>query len=281
MAADAGRRIGRDARAADLRRLGHELVRLDEDARRSCLRRAQEARRRSRRRPASSTRCAGSASASPRPTRRAEPAQVRSPDEAQGRRCSAPSHTCCSSSSSRSRSRSSSTSRAGSTPRSRPESSGQAQLIATTAVDELNRRPALQSLVENSGAGARRTGADHRRRRAGSSSIRPAPGLRGADYSSRPEISRGLDGVNAQGRRQSSQLDEELQFTVVPIVRRGQDDRRRPRHPERRRGQRRGPQGLAGPGRGRRRGPAPGTGRRLAPGRLPDPPAGPADRCRP
>ena len=101
------------------------------------------------------------------------------------------------------------------------ESSGQAQLIATTAVDELNRRPALQNLVERSGQGLGGrvliTDAD------GRVIVDSAgTGLRGTDYSSRPEIARGLDGVNAQGRRQSSQLDEELQFTVVPIVRRGE-----------------------------------------------------------
>src|SRR6478672_654023 len=95
------------------------------------------------------------------------------------------------------------------------ESSGQAQLIATTAVDELNRRPALQRLVENSGAGlgGRVLITDAKGRVIVDSA---GTGLRGADYSSRPEVSQGLDGVNAQGRRQSSQLDEELQFTVVP-----------------------------------------------------------------
>ena len=57
----------RDARAADRRGLGHELVRLHEDARRARLGPAQEARRRSRARRATSTRSAASGSASARP----------------------------------------------------------------------------------------------------------------------------------------------------------------------------------------------------------------------
>jgi signal transduction histidine kinase len=100
------------------------------------------------------------------------------------------------------------------------ESSGQAQLIATTAVDELNRRAALQRLVERSGAGL--GGRVLITNGSGRVIVDSAgTGLRGADYSGRPEIEQGLTGVNAQGRRRSEQLDEELLFTVVPIVRRG------------------------------------------------------------
>ncbi|CAN5580907.1 HAMP domain-containing sensor histidine kinase [soil metagenome] len=100
------------------------------------------------------------------------------------------------------------------------ESSGQAQLIATTAADELNRRAALQRLVERSGKalGGRVLIVDSRGRVIVDSA---GNGLRGADYSTRPEVSQGLTGVNSQGRRQSTQLDEELLFTAVPIVRRG------------------------------------------------------------
>ena len=56
------------ARAPDRRGLGHELVRVDEDARRARLEPAPQARRRRRRTRATCTPCAASASASRRPT---------------------------------------------------------------------------------------------------------------------------------------------------------------------------------------------------------------------
>lgn len=102
----------------------------------------------------------------------------------------------------------------------RAESSGQAQLVATTAADELGRRAALQHLVTRAseGLGGRVVIVDERGRIVADSA---GPGLRGAPYGDRPEIAQALGGETAQGRRRSTSLDEELLFTAVPVLRDG------------------------------------------------------------
>ena len=80
------RRPGRQSRGPDVAGLGRQLVRLDEDARRSRRRPAPQARRRSRRTRASSRRCAASAFASPpRPSRAKEHVTLRRDPAAGGR----------------------------------------------------------------------------------------------------------------------------------------------------------------------------------------------------
>jgi two-component system, OmpR family, sensor kinase len=100
------------------------------------------------------------------------------------------------------------------------ESSGQAQLIATTAGDQLNRRGAMQRLVERSARalGGRVMVVDESGRVIVDSA---GPGLRGASYGNRPEIRQALTGETAQGTRQSSSLNQDLLFTAVPVLHRG------------------------------------------------------------
>jgi two-component system, OmpR family, sensor kinase len=100
------------------------------------------------------------------------------------------------------------------------ESSGQAQLIATTAGDQLNRRGAMQRLVDRSARalGGRVIVVDD----TGLVLVDSAgPGLRGASYGNRPEILRALTGETAQGTRTSSSLNQDLLFTAVPVVHQG------------------------------------------------------------
>jgi signal transduction histidine kinase len=100
------------------------------------------------------------------------------------------------------------------------ESSGQAQLIATSAGDQLDRRGAMQRLVERSARalGGRVMVVDGSGRvlvdSAGSR-------LRGTPYGSRPEIAQALAGETSQGTRESSSLGEDLLYTAVPVLHRG------------------------------------------------------------
>jgi two-component system, OmpR family, sensor kinase len=100
------------------------------------------------------------------------------------------------------------------------ESSGQAQLIATTAGDQLNRRAAMQRLVDRSARalGGRVMVVDDSGRVLVDSE---GPRLRGASYGSRPEIGQALTGETSQGTRESSSLGEDLLYTAAPVLRRG------------------------------------------------------------
>lgn len=102
------------------------------------------------------------------------------------------------------------------------ESSGQAQLIATSASDQLRRQRALQQLVNRSakalGGRVAIFGAD------GNLVVDSAgTGLLGTSYADRPEVAAALAGENSQGTRQSTSLDEELLFTAVPLLRNGRN----------------------------------------------------------
>jgi two-component system, OmpR family, sensor kinase len=100
------------------------------------------------------------------------------------------------------------------------ESSGQAQLIATTASDQLDSRGEMQQLVRRSARalGGRVIVVDRVGRVLVDSE---GPGLRGASYRSRPEIAQALGGETPQGTRESTSLGEELLYTAVPVLRRG------------------------------------------------------------
>jgi two-component system, OmpR family, sensor kinase len=100
------------------------------------------------------------------------------------------------------------------------EASGQAQLIATTAGDQLNRRGAMQRLVDHSARalGGRVMVVDDSGRVLVDSE---GPGLRGTSYGNRPEIGQALNGETAQGTRESSSLGEDLLYTAAPVLRRG------------------------------------------------------------
>jgi len=93
----------------------------------------------------------------------------------------------------------------------------QAQLIATTANDDLDRPPVLQRLVEGSAPqlGGRVIVVDADGRLLADSA---GPGLQGTSYVSRPEIQTSLDGETAQDTRDSSSLDESILFTAVPVI---------------------------------------------------------------
>jgi signal transduction histidine kinase len=93
----------------------------------------------------------------------------------------------------------------------------QAQLIATTANDDLDRPPVLQQLVEDSARdlGGRVIVTDDAGRLLADSA---GPGLRGDPYASRPEIAQALDGETAQDTRESESLGESILFTAVPVI---------------------------------------------------------------
>ena len=93
----------------------------------------------------------------------------------------------------------------------------QAQLIATTANDDLDRPRVLQRLVERSAPqlGGRVIVVDADGRLLADSA---GPGLKGASYGSRPEIQTALAGETAQDTRESSSLDESILFTAVPVI---------------------------------------------------------------
>ena len=100
------------------------------------------------------------------------------------------------------------------------ESAGQAQLVATTAADELGQRRELQRLVRRSSAGL--GGRVLIVASNGRILVDSAGGVfRGEQYGDRPEIAEALQGETAQGRRESQSLGQELLFTAVPIVRNG------------------------------------------------------------
>src|SRR5688572_27175473 len=100
------------------------------------------------------------------------------------------------------------------------ESSGQAQLVATSAGDRLPNREAVQRLADRSARalGGRVIVVGPRGRMVADSA---GPGLRGVSYADRPEVARALNGETAQGTRQSESLGEEILFTAAPILRDG------------------------------------------------------------
>ena len=100
------------------------------------------------------------------------------------------------------------------------ESVGQVSLIATSAGDELDRPGRLRELVERSAEalGGRVIVTDAGGRILADSA---GPGLVGDDYGDRPEVATALDGENAQGRRESESLGEELLFTAAPVLQNG------------------------------------------------------------
>ncbi|MEO8091177.1 MAG: ATP-binding protein [bacterium] len=93
----------------------------------------------------------------------------------------------------------------------------QAQLIATTANDDLDRPGVLQGLVERSGRalGGRVIVVDDRGRILADSA---GPGLRGSSYASRPEIAAALRGGTSQDTRESASLEQSILFTAVPVI---------------------------------------------------------------
>ncbi|MDX6587468.1 MAG: hypothetical protein QOI31_1941 [Solirubrobacterales bacterium] len=97
------------------------------------------------------------------------------------------------------------------------ESVGQVGLIATSAGDELDQPGRLRRLAARSAEalGGRVIVTDEQGKVIADSAGR---GLEGADYGARPEVATALDGQNAQGRRVSESLDEELLFTAAPIL---------------------------------------------------------------
>ena len=93
----------------------------------------------------------------------------------------------------------------------------QAQLIATTANDDLDHPAVLQRLVERSAQqlGGRVIVVDDRGLLLADSA---GPGLRGDSYRSRPEIRAALDGETSQDTRESASLDQSILFTAVPVI---------------------------------------------------------------
>src|SRR5215211_2935996 len=215
--ADARRRDRRHPRAPDRGRLGHELVRLDEDARRPRLGRAAQARGR----PAG-------AALRPHPARGRVPVLLArrsvAVTSASGRRGLSLRATLLAAfayvlvlvivalevplASNVARRVDSEI---------KADAFAQAQLIATTANDDLDRPPVLQRLVEGSAPqlGGRVIVVDAKGRLLADSA---GPGLQGTSYASRPEIQSSLDGETAQDTRDSSSLDESILFTAVPVI---------------------------------------------------------------
>ncbi|MEZ5100700.1 MAG: HAMP domain-containing protein [Thermoleophilia bacterium] len=104
----------------------------------------------------------------------------------------------------------------------RAEASGSAHLIAATASGRLEDVPAMQALVDSAAqdVDGRVIVVDREGALVADSA---GEGLRGQSYAQRPEIRTALvDGVAAQGRRQSDTLGGELLVTAVPIVEGGQ-----------------------------------------------------------
>jgi len=93
----------------------------------------------------------------------------------------------------------------------------QAQLIATTANDDLEHPGVLQRLVERSARalGGRVIVVGDRGRLLADSA---GPGLRGTSYGSRPEIAQALRGETTQDTRESASLDQSILFTAVPVI---------------------------------------------------------------
>lgn len=99
----------------------------------------------------------------------------------------------------------------------RAESATQVALVATSAAGELDQGPELRELVREAaeGLGGRVIATDEAGVVLADSAGR---GLEGADYGNRPEIAQALQGANAQGRRESASLAEELLFTAAPVL---------------------------------------------------------------
>jgi two-component system, OmpR family, sensor kinase len=100
------------------------------------------------------------------------------------------------------------------------ESAGQAQLLATSAGDNLARPEQLRRLAQRS---ARALGGRVVivNRQGALLADSAGPGLTDTSYASRPEVAQALAGDTTQGERHSSSLDEDLLFTAVPILRNG------------------------------------------------------------
>jgi signal transduction histidine kinase len=100
------------------------------------------------------------------------------------------------------------------------ESAGQVSLIATSAADDLDQGARLRDLVSRAATslGGRVIITDAAGTVLADSAGR---GLEGEDYGDRPEIRTALDGANAQGKRESESLSEELLFTATPVVQNG------------------------------------------------------------
>jgi two-component system, OmpR family, sensor kinase len=102
----------------------------------------------------------------------------------------------------------------------RAQAADQARVVATSAAGRLDDAGALAPLVRTSAnaAGGRVIVVDAAGRLLADSSG-SAPG---ASYANRPEISSALAGTVDQGKRHSDSLGEDILFTAVPIVQRGQ-----------------------------------------------------------
>src|SRR3954468_13134217 len=102
----------------------------------------------------------------------------------------------------------------------RAQAADQARVVATSAAGRLDDAGALTPLVRSAGtaAGGRVIVVDSTGRLLADS----AGSARGASYATRPEIRAALSGRTAQGERHSASLDQDILFTALPIVQRGQ-----------------------------------------------------------
>jgi signal transduction histidine kinase len=100
------------------------------------------------------------------------------------------------------------------------EAGSGAQIVAASAAGRLTRPRELEELLQTAARdlGGRVIITDRRGHLLADSA---GTGLRGADYSSRPEVAAALGGRTSQGTRHSDSLDEDLLFTAVPLVREG------------------------------------------------------------
>jgi signal transduction histidine kinase len=102
----------------------------------------------------------------------------------------------------------------------RAQALDQARVVATSAAGRLDDAGALQPIVRTSAvaAGGRVIVVDATGRLLADS----AGSAPGAAYGTRPEVRTALGGTVAQGERHSASLDEDILYTAVPIVQRGQ-----------------------------------------------------------
>ena len=98
------------------------------------------------------------------------------------------------------------------------EAQGQAQLLAAGASGRLDDNAQLRPLVESSARdlGGRVIVVDENGALLADSARRSVAGA--PSYASRPEIAKALQGQPSQGERRSDSLDQDLLFTAVPIV---------------------------------------------------------------